>query len=71
MWRAFDSKGDILDILVQSRRNKQAATRFFRKLFKSVSPLRTIVTDKPRDYEAARKKPRSENRAPQPHGPQQ
>ncbi len=35
LWRAVDSKGDVLDILVQSRRNKQAAIRFFRKLFKS------------------------------------
>jgi putative transposase len=29
LWRAVDSKGDVLDILVQSQRNKQAATRFF------------------------------------------
>jgi putative transposase len=29
LWRAVDSKGDVLDILVQSQCNKQAATRFF------------------------------------------
>jgi putative transposase len=38
LWRAVGSKGDLLDILVQSQRNKQAATRFFRKLFKGVWP---------------------------------
>src|SRR6266566_4581162 len=32
LWRAVDQDGNILDILVQSRRNKQAAKRFFRKL---------------------------------------
>ena len=30
LWRAVDEDGDILDILVQSRRNRRAATRFFR-----------------------------------------
>ncbi|WP_238939759.1 IS6 family transposase, partial [Marivita cryptomonadis] len=34
LWRAIDSNGDVLDILVQSRRNTRAAKRFFRKLFK-------------------------------------
>ena len=34
LWRAVDSKGDVLDILVQSRRNTKAGDRFFRKLFK-------------------------------------
>ena len=32
LWRAVDQHGNVLDILVQSRRNKQAAKRFFRKL---------------------------------------
>ena len=31
---AVDEDGDVLDILVQSRRNKRAAKRFFRKLLK-------------------------------------
>lgn len=30
LWRAVDQEGDELDILVQRRRNKQAALRFFR-----------------------------------------
>src|SRR6266700_4036485 len=31
LWRAVDQDGNVLDILVQSRRNKKAAKRFFRK----------------------------------------
>ena len=30
LWRAVDEDGDTIDILVQSRRNRQAALRFFR-----------------------------------------
>ncbi len=46
-WRAVDQDGDTIDILVQKRRNKRAAKRFFRKLLKgqSASP-RCMVTDK-------------------------
>ena len=45
----------MLDILVQPRRNKQAARKFFRKLLKGqrYAP-RVIVTDKLRSYVAAR-----------------
>jgi putative transposase len=32
LWRAVDQDGHILDILVQSRRNKKAAKKFFRHL---------------------------------------
>src|SRR6478735_3574833 len=32
LWRAVDPHGNVLDILVQSRRNAVAATRFFRKV---------------------------------------
>ena len=35
LWRAVDRDGDTIDILVQKRRNKAAAKRFFRKLLKS------------------------------------
>ncbi len=34
LWRAVDQDGNVLDILVQSRRHKQAAQRCFRKLLK-------------------------------------
>ena len=32
LWRAVDQHGNVLDILVQSRRNAVAARRFFRKV---------------------------------------
>jgi putative transposase len=49
-----DQDGDVIDILVQSRRNRRAAERFFRKLLKGQgkSPLR-VVTDKLKSYSAA------------------
>ncbi|SMD13190.1 IS6 family transposase [Primorskyibacter flagellatus] len=56
LWRAVDSQGDVLDILVQSRRNRRAADRFFRKLFKAFGEPRVIVTDKLQSYGAALKK---------------
>ena len=33
-WRAVDHDGDVLDLLVQSRRDRRAAARFFRKVLK-------------------------------------
>ncbi len=45
----------MLDILVQSRRNKRAAKKFFRKLLKVLQYIpRVIVTDKLRSYAAAK-----------------
>lgn len=54
LWRAVDQDGDTIDILVQKRRNKQAAKRFFRKLLKGqcASPRR-MITDKLKSYSAA------------------
>jgi putative transposase len=46
---------DVLDILVQSRRNKRAADKFFRKLFKQFGMPRVVVTDKLGSYGAALK----------------
>ncbi len=56
LWRAVDQDGDTIDILVQKRRNKHAAKRFFRKLLKGqcASPRR-LVTDKLKSYSAARR----------------
>ncbi len=34
LWRAVDSEGEVLDILVQSRRIKRAALKLMRKLLK-------------------------------------
>jgi len=54
LWRAVDQDGDTLDILVQPRRDKRAAKRFFRKLMKGMKYApRIIVTDKLRSYAAA------------------
>ena len=35
LWRAVDSEGEVLDILVQSRRNKNAALKLMRKRAKN------------------------------------
>ncbi len=54
LWRAVDEDGDVLDILVQSRRNRRAAVRFFRKLLKRQGCVpRRLITDKLRSYPAA------------------
>ena len=56
LWRAVDEDGDVLEILVQSRRNRRAAVRFFRKLLKSQGCVpRRLITDKLRSYPAARR----------------
>ena len=55
LWRAVDQDGDVLDILVQSHRDKKAAKKFFRKLLKGLRYVpRVIITDKLRSYGAAR-----------------
>jgi putative transposase len=47
LWRAVDQDGDAIDILVQPRRDKRAAERFFRKLLKGQgSESRWLITDK-------------------------
>ncbi len=47
LWRAVDQEGNVLDILVQSPRNKGAAEKFFRKLLKDCEYVpRVIITDK-------------------------
>jgi putative transposase len=54
LWRAVDQDGMVLDILVQNRRDKAAARRFFRRLFKKTGAVpRVLVTDKLRSYGAA------------------
>ena len=55
LWRAVDDEGEVLDILVQKRRDKAAAVKLMRKLLKKqgVAPS-VIVTDKLRSYGAAR-----------------
>src|SRR5262245_1092259 len=56
LWRAVDQEGNILAILVQRRRDKQAAKRFFRKLLKGCRYVpRVIITDKLKSYGAAKR----------------
>jgi putative transposase len=55
VWRAVDQSGEVLDILVQKRRDTKAAKRFFRKLLKGLRYVpRAIVTDKLPSYGAAK-----------------
>jgi putative transposase len=50
-----DQEGAVLDILVQRRRDKTAAKKFFRKLLKDLTYVpRVIITDKLRSYGAAK-----------------
>jgi hypothetical protein len=54
LWRAVDQDGNILDILVQRRRDKHAAKKFFRKLLKGLTYVpRVVITDKLKSYGAA------------------
>jgi putative transposase len=56
LWRAVDQDGHVLDILVQSRRNKKAAKKFFRKLLKGLMYVpRVLITDKLKSYGAAKR----------------
>jgi putative transposase len=55
LWRAVDQDGLVLDILVQSRRNKRAAKRLLRKLLKrQCRAPRVMITDKLASYGAAK-----------------
>jgi len=54
LWRAVDNEGEVLEILVQSRRNKCAALKLMRKLLKNQGFIpNAIVTDKLPSYGAA------------------
>ena len=54
LWRAVDDEGEVLDLLVQRRRNKAAAVKLMRKLLKKQGfAPDMLVTDKLRSYGAA------------------
>jgi len=54
LWRAVDQHGAVLDVLVQSRRDRHAARRLMRKLLKKHGrPPRVLITDKLKSYAAA------------------
>ncbi|MDB5404074.1 MAG: transposase [Rhodopila sp.] len=56
LWRVVDQEGFVLDVLVQSRRDKKAAKRLFSKLLKKQGRApRVLITDKLRSYAAAKR----------------
>ena len=56
LWRAVDQDGFVLDVLVQSRRDRKAAKRLLRKrLKKHAMAPRLMITDKLGSYGAARR----------------
>src|ERR1700685_452716 len=56
LWRAVDAEGEVLDVLVQSKRNKHAALKLMRKLLKkyAFAPERLVTDDLPSYAPAAR-----------------
>jgi transposase-like protein len=57
LWRAVDHEGEVLEILVQRRRDTQAALRLMRKLLKKQGfAPKLLVTDKLRSYGSAFRK---------------
>ena len=56
LWRAVDQDGNVLDILVQPRRDKRAAVTFLRRLLKGLAYVpRVVITDKLASYGAAKR----------------
>ena len=54
LWRAVDAEGEVLDVLVQAKRNKHAAMKLMRKLFKKCGFVPgLLITDDLRSYAAA------------------
>ena len=54
LWRAVDAEGEVLDVLVQSKRNKRAALKLMRKLLKKYGFVPDkLVTDDLKSYAAA------------------
>jgi putative transposase len=54
LWRAVDHEGEVLDVLVQRRRDGRAALRLMRKLLKKQGFVpKLLVTDKLRSYVSA------------------
>ena len=54
LWRAVDAEGEVLDVLVQSKRDKRSALKLMRKLLKKTGFVPDkIVTDDLRSYGAA------------------
>src|ERR1700685_561949 len=55
LWRAVDDEGEVLDLLVQRRRDARAATKLMRKLIRKQGfAAKTLATDNLRSYGAAK-----------------
>jgi hypothetical protein len=54
MWRAVDSEGEVLDVLVQRRRDKAAALKLLRKLLKPQGFAPTVIVLTSSDLTARR-----------------
>ena len=72
LWRAVDQDGIVLDVLVQSRRDKQAAKRLLRKLLRRQRPTAARAGHR-QAGELSRGEERADarGRAPPAQGPQQ
>jgi putative transposase len=55
LWRAVDHEGEVLEVFVTKKRDRQAALRFLKKVMKRYGCPEIIVTDKLRSYKAAMK----------------
>jgi putative transposase len=63
LWRAVDAEGEVLDVLVQAKRDKRAALKLMRKLLKKYGLVPDkLVTDDLRSYAAAIRDLRISNR---------
>ena len=80
LWRAVDAEGEVLEVLVQSKRDKASALKLLRKLLKKQGEIpQSITTDRLRSYQSAlrslglgrlqRTGGRSNNRAENSHQP--
>ena len=72
LWRAVDQTGMVLDVLVQGRRDKDAAKRLLRKLLKrQCRTPRVMITDKLASYGVAKREVDALSRAPKTQRPEQ
>ena len=50
LWRAIDTEGNVLDILVQTRQNAKVAKRVLQRLITQFGEPKVVITDKLRSY---------------------
>ena len=66
LWRAVDAEGEVLDVLVQSKRNKHAALKLMRKLLKryAFAPERLVTDNSARSPQGSPREPCSTSLPP-------